>query len=96
VREAPPGHCTNCHAEFEGGNELCPPCSRAYVMGMARADGGDSYASYQKGLSRGYDRGLAFGVESENERLRRIFLDREDHGFYTLAEVVQALWPEPD
>jgi len=92
-----PGHCSNCHSEFdpESGNQLCPPCSRAYVMGLAAAGRGDLHTSYRNGWNRGWESGFEQGAATHDERLRRFFLFREDLGFESLAEVVQALWPEP-
>lgn len=34
------------------------------------------------------------GAKQENGRLRAVFLNREEHGFESLADIVSALWPE--
>lgn len=91
------GHCTNCHAEFDSnGNQLCPPCARAYVMGLRAGGGGDMYASYRSGIDKGWRNGFEKGWESGQDRLRELFLFREEFGLNTFADVVQALWPEED
>lgn len=33
-------------------------------------------------------------AKHENGRLRAVFLNREEHGFESLADIVSALWPE--
>ncbi len=44
----------------------------------------------------GYNDGKELGTALENKRIRDLLLNREENGFASLADVVQALWPEPD
>lgn len=46
--------------------------------------------------SLAFEEGVTVGENRANEKLRDIFLNRLDYGLETFADVVQALWPEPE